>query len=552
MKDIRAAYITPEIGISHLDYYFPMTYSGGLGYLGHSFARSAHCLGLPLAIVSMLPRDGYYHQEIEGDQMVARYALQDFEGLLEEVTTLTIQICHNPYVHVRVWKVPDRYEMGSVFLLDTDIPENDGMSRMNTRQLYGGSRITGRNMDRMIAQSVVLGKGAVALMRYLNAPVEKFHVNESHGFFVPIALIEEAMAKGMSTDRAIAYARARTVFTTHTPIGAGNPVYKFTPTYDGIRGIVVMGGIKDSALWDYLYHIGGGEEFNTTAACLSMASYANAVSKKHLETAKRQWSWVQGAAPLIAITNGVDPSYWQPEEFRNAGTAQELQEAKCVNVRLLLNYIRDETGRYWHENIPIIVWARRFAEYKRPELITADERWFNRMMKTNRFQLIMAGRPHPDDFERIHAWNRLYRKSLGYHNMVVLPNYDMRMSRILKTGAHVWLNNPRVPEEACGTSWEGAGFVGALNASTPDGGIAELDPEHYVRFGTSFSTAHYEQDARDAQGQRMAIGRICRMWRRNQNEWWEKALNARDEIVSHFNSDSMVRKYWTELYGFAK
>jgi len=289
---------------------------------------------------------------------------------------------------------------------------------------------------------------------------------------------------------------------------------------------------------------------NTAGACLRLAGKANAVSEKHCSVAKKLWAWVEGAPPLDYITNGVDRDFWQQPEFANAATAEELGRAKRFWKRNLLRFVSDTTERrvQLSENVPTLTWARRFAEYKRPKLLfyDADEAGgIAQLLKENRVQVLIAGKPHPDDFQMIDTWNDLYRMSFELPNLVVLPEYDLSMSKLLKSGSDLWLNTPRAPDEACGTSGMSAAMNGALNISTPDGWMSEANEENAFLFGSG--TRMTGQDAYDAEKLHTALGAALELYG-DQDALLAKAMCAKQEAETRWTTDRMVGEYASKLY----
>ena len=217
-----------------------------------------------------------------------------------------------------------------------------------------------------------------------------------------------------------------------------------------------------------------------------------------------------------------------------------------VIQRELIELVQKETGKYLSEHLGTIVWARRFAEYKRPKLLLSDLDWLTTNLKSNNFQMIFAGRPHPDDYEMIDTWNYIYSLSKELPNLVILPGYELQLSLDLKRGADVWLNTPRAPNEACGTSGMSAAMNGAINLSTPDGWMAEANPENCFLFGSPFCTP--SQDALDLQKLKERIDKIVPMFNLEKDAWYQKALAAKLEAGIRWTSDRMVKEYSALLY----
>ncbi|MBI2446680.1 MAG: alpha-glucan family phosphorylase [Parcubacteria group bacterium] len=544
MRKDMIAFFTPEVALDQSLH----TYGGGLGFVSGDFLRSAYKINFPVIGVTILPRQGYYDQHIENGLMKINYVNRHYDGILERTgIKFTVEICSSS-VWVEVWRLPEgKFGAAQILFLDADIDPNDHISRLNTLQLYGGSRDSGANLERKIVQSLLLARGGIEALKRLNISVSKYHGNESYTAFVPMELACEALKEGKSFREAVEYAKSKFVFTTHTPVRAGNPEYS-------INSVMRMGGYDKFFDEEALRKI-GSDPFNMTAACLRLSKKTNAVSKKHQETSQKLWHWVNGnsvAKRIIAITNGVSRDYWQYEDFRIAVTAKEMEEAKLKHKREMIQYIVEKTGRYLSENVPTIIWAKRFAEYKRPHLLFYNfnqekSEWIKSQLKENKLQIIYAGKPHPDDDNMIHAFNRLLFASYELPNLVVLSGYELWLSKLLKAGADVWLNNPRFPMEASGTSGMSAAMNGALNLSIVDGWMCEADPENYFPFGTQIPGG--DQDSFDAQELKICLETtVMPLFYGDKEKWYKKTLAAKFEAEKYWTSDRMVLEYQKLLY----
>lgn len=536
------AFITPEMGIDQSLH----TYTGGLGFLGGEFLRSAYSMGKPFVAVTLLHRFGYYDQYIENGRMSVRYTPRHYDDILESTgVKFTIPICKSP-VWVDVKKLTQgRLDNAECYFLDCDIPENNAESRATTFYTYGGARDTGSNIERVIAQSIVLGRGAIEALRLLNIPVEMYHLNESHTAFAGVALIEQMLRAGISLDDAMSTVRKKIVFSTHTPISAGNPQYPLY-TDDGRNCVEFLWGCDDVMNRDVLGRMGGSPSFHMTACCIRLASRVNAVSQRHWEVARDMWHWVRDDINMTHVTNGVNTAFWQLPEFRDAHTPHDMRKAKRLHKRNLLTYIEETTGKRFGEYCPIVCWARRFAEYKRPKLLFYDYQWIADLLRRNTIQLVIAGKPHPDDFGMTDVWNELL--AIGRHepNMVVLPGYELAMSKLLKAGSDIWLNTPRAPFEACQTSGMSATMNGAIHMSTPDGWVCEADPSNMFSYGTRYPLP--DQDAFDLQELKKVMHRAVEMHYDSPEEWYAMALAAKQESESQRTSDCMLKEYWERMY----
>lgn len=520
------AFVTPEMAIHQS---IP-TYTGGLGYMGGSALRSAHRLGLSLTGITVLPQQGQYEQYVDSSGMKVRFTNWEYDSILEDaLINQTIYICGSP-VKYKVYVLPeDTFGNAPIYFITTNVEGNDNLSRSITLQLYGGTLASEANSKRKIALSYVLAKGAIEIMKSLGFEDIFYHVNESHGVFVSIELMHQYINDGISFDDALSLTREQILFTTHTIVPAGNPMYYI----DEVNEIT---GYRHDIL-----RACGGDPFNMAKAGFCTSGHSNTVSKKHAEVVRHLWRGIIDDDRLTTVTNGVDRFYWQCPEFERAKQTQSLHLAKLKYKRIMLQKVRHLTERRWSENIPTIVWARRIEEYKRPWLILSDMEWLKERLNRNAFQLIFAGKPHPDNQPMIDFWNHIYSLSNTIPNLTILPGYDLEMSKLLKAGTDFWLNTPRIGFEACGTSGMSAAMNGALNISTPDGWMCEAETNNYFTFGSS--TIDISQDAYDARDLRDSIDNIILPLFYRKEERYQMSLRAMKEAVTHWDSSRMMKEY---------
>lgn len=584
MNDKTIGYVTHEIammGLNQSGIELPQMYlySGGLGTLAGAIARAAHKLNAPLTVFSVLARYGYYDQSIydkDGTQhMGVDFIRRDYSEILEDTGVIVpVDICGKTNF-VKVWKIPEKvYGTVDVYLLDTDIDENGKIvshidengrtvedyvpiPRKNTRYLYSGPSREGGNFERQIAQDMIIGIGAVKASEALGLHVDKWHMNESHTAPTGLYLLEkelpephalDAMPKDKRDaliDGAIAHVKEHALYTNHTPDPAGNARYgldMFTKMYRGLPYDVI------AKLGDDFRSPPG---FNMGAASLRLSKRANAVSKKHLEVTQAMFASVTDGAPIISITNGsLLRDFFQEPMFAKARTPIELQRAKILGKRILNEYLRGQ-GKEINISLPVVIWARRFAQYKRPDmLLKYSNVWLKDRLGNKRFQLIIAGKPHPDDHDMISAWTNLLRLSKVYPNLIMVPNYNMHISKILKMGADIWLNTPRVGMEACGTSGQSAASNGAINMSTIDGWMCEEDPNNFFSFGTQFPTSNMDMyDANDEKnGLTVVMDHALDLYYNNPEDWYKMALRGKLDAEQKWNAERMMQEYIEKMY----
>lgn len=538
-------YETSEVTLDR-DLYF---YSGGLGEVAGGIARAAYELNLPVVGLSLLYREGYGEQGVNEQGMTYSYKRRSYDHMLNKTGKQCHMSINGVSVYADIWECP-RGKFGSMpfYFLDTDIDANNHLGKLNTRHLYGGSSLTGRKMDTMISQSIVLGVGAVEAMRELGYEVSLFHLNESHAVMTPLYLLYLALKEGKGIEEVIASVRRRVVFTNHTPVDAGNPKYK-------VDTILTLSGFDPVIKHDLMRRLGGSDEwFDATLACLRLAKSVNAVSERHLQICKDRWGDLPETAPWSAVTNGVTSSFWQPPEWQGVVSPRVIEELKAEYKLRMLYYILGRTDKDLDSKRLTIGWFRRFAEYKRPKLIFRYLDWLVDHLEKGDFQLIIGGKPHPDDDAMVSAWNDLYRMARDLPNLVILHGYDPFMSKIMKAGCDLWHASPRVPYEACSTSGMSAAMLGANLLSTRDGWLWELDPaeRNVFLFGTSVPSAVYEQDAYDALELRRVIDEeIIPEYYDRKLEWYKRAARIKIIAEERYNSTRMMREYW-QFYGLGE
>jgi glycogen phosphorylase len=534
------AYFCMEYGLDHA---LPI-YSGGLGVLAGDMMKSAGDLKLPVIGIGLLWGEGYTTQLIndEGkpeDHYVAtpREALVPVDGIEVEVRI------GGKRVPLRAFAV-DRYLSSRLYLLEPDHEED----RWITRRLYGGGQ------EDRIAQEICLGVGGIRLLRALGLEVDVYHFNEGHAVFAGLELVRERRAEGLGVEDAIAAVRDTIVFTTHTPVAAGNEVH-------GIDIIKRLGA--NCELHDAELERLGGKPFSMTVAGLRLSRKANAVAQLHGNTARTMWKHVEGGAPIVSITNGVHVPSWQDPRVRaalvpdkdEAAQRGELWRAHQQAKRELLELIAERGGVELRDDRLLIGFARRAAVYKRADLILEDTKRLEGMFADRRLQLVFAGKAHPADAAGKAMVARLVAGARRWpENVVFLENYDMRLGAALTRGCDVWLNNPRRPMEASGTSGMKAAMNGVLNASILDGWWPEgcvhgetgwaIGEEHEE---TEHDTARRDQLDRDAAYHVLAYEVMPRYYE-DRERWITMMQNSIAMASWRFSSDRMLQDYYRELY----
>ena len=514
------------------------TYSGGLGFLAGSHLRSAYELRQNLVGIGMLWKYGYYDQVKTRDALMKpEFVEKQYSFLTDTGIVLTVPV-HDYPVKVKVYLLkPEVFDSAPLFLLSTDIPENDEMSRSITYHLYDGNETT------RIAQSIVLGIGGAMLLDELNMTPEVYHMNEGHAVSLGFYLY----AKHKSLEEI----RKRVVFTTHTPEMAGNESHRFSL-------------LKEMS---FFYHLQEheakfilgmeGEDFNYTLAALKFARKANGVSKLHGEVARQMWSSNPGVCEITSITNAQNKNFWTDPEMHaaiEASDATAIRSRKQALKKQLFKIVADQTGKLFDEQVLTIVWARRFAAYKRADLVMQDWERFARLVSNTTYpvQFIWAGKPYPGDYGSIALFNHIMSRAKPLANCAVLTGYELSLSDALKKGADVWLNNPRMYREASGTSGMTAAMNGTINLSMPDGWVPEfaVDKQNaFVIETLSDQSAPEEVDRFENNALMTLLEReILPMYYKDQKKWVEILENSAKSVIPGFESARMAQEYYEILY----
>jgi starch phosphorylase len=422
--------------------------------------------------------------------------------------------------------------------MSTDVPENDYVSQTITHRLYDA------NVATKVAQFILLGRGGAKLLDELNFNPDVYHMNEAHAVSCVFHLLQKFGSKEE--------VRKRLVFTTHTPEEAGNEKHdihlcqKMTYfngfTLDEVRQLT---GITD-------------DQFNHSLVALRFARLSNGVSELHGHVSRAMWKKYPGIAEIIHITNSQNWSYWADKQLYFA--MDEQNEERFIDRKRYLkkrafDLVADQTGKMMDPDVLTIVWARRFAGYKRADLITRDKERFEALLNNKKYpvQIIWAGKPYPLDYPAISDFNHLVHLSKGYDNVAVCTGYELYLSKRLKQAADIWLNNPRVPREASGTSGMTAAMNGAVNFSTNDGWIVEfidhgnngfvVPPVDYEKMNV------HEQDQYDLdQVYDILDNQVLPTYYDARDTWRQIMKNGMRDVRFQFDSNRMAHEYYELLY----
>lgn len=553
----RFAYFSMEIALRNEMH----TYSGGLGVLAGDTLRSATDLELPMVAVTLISREGYFRQHLDGQGRQSEQAdpwnLQEWAQPLDAKVALTLS---GRRVWVIGWLHVMQGHMGGrqpIILLDTDLEENAPEDRAITHHLYGGDSAY------RLKQEMILGIGGVRLLQALGFEIQHYHMNEGHSALLAVELLRryaypaEDLRPGES---AYDIPRVREVcsFTTHTPVEAGHDRF----AYDLVQQ--VTGTLIDLAT---LKHLAGDDVLNMTRLALNLSEYVNGVAKRHAEVSRGMFPGYR----VQAITNGVHPFTWTSDPFRAlydehlSGwchepelliradcclTDEAVWEAHRKSKQMLIERIHILTGITLDPELPILGFARRMTAYKRPDLLFSDLDRLRAIARDHPFQIVLSGKAHPHDDGGKQLIEHIYahaRDLAGVVPIVFLPGYDMDLAQHLVAGVDVWMNTPLRPLEASGTSGMKATFNGVPNLSVLDGWWIEGCIEGVT--GWSIGDSQTSDNGADALALYHKLADlVLPLYYQNRAGWIAIMKGAITKNAAFFNSHRMMRRYVTEAY----
>jgi len=532
------------------------TYSGGLGVLAGDMMRSAADLALPIVGVTLLSRQGYFRQTIQGGLQVEQDATWDPAKFAQKLPAKVPVTIRGREVWVGGWQ----HMVGShcensravpVLLLDTDLPENHPEDRKLTSFLYGGDETY------RLCQEIVLGIGGVRMLAALGLQIQKYHLNEGHAALLTLELLRERLAAGEARLTAIGAVQDQCVFTTHTPVPAGHDQFDYP------LARACLGAVVDEL---NVPELGGPERLNMTHLALRLSGWVNGVAKRHAEVSRTMFPGYQ----VHAITNGVHPWTWasdahrrlfdqhvphwchEPERLLHADRipAEELLAAHREAKQALLNLLRGAGGRALDPERFTIGFARRMTDYKRPSLLFSDLARLRAIARRHPIQIALAGKAHPRDTEgkrhiaRLHEWARTLGDEIP---VVFVPDYGVESARLLVSGVDVWLNTPQRPLEASGTSGMKAAVNGVPSLSILDGWWLEGCQEGVTGWAIGQDEPH--DNERDAAALYDKLeNTVLPLFYGNAEGWLQVMRGAISHNGSFFNSHRMVRRYMLEAY----
>jgi len=531
----KVAYFSMEFAIHQA----LKTYSGGLGFLAGSHMRSAFDLRQDMIGIGILWKYGYYDQERNEDQTLRVLFQKKYYSFLEySGITVRVNVNNHPVLVKAMVLKPEIFGTVPMYFLTTDVPENDHLARTITQRLYDPEPMA------RIAQSIVLGIGGAKVVDALGG-ADIYHMNEGHALPLTFHLYD--------LYRDVNEVRKRVVFTTHTPEKAGNEEHD-------IHLLDRMGFFNKTPL-EEARNITGMHAlmFNHTLAALRLSKVANGVSQLHGEVARTMWYDNEGVCEIKAITNAQNTPFWMDKQLHLALEQDDdgaLLRRKAEMKKQLFEIVADQTGKLFRPDVLTVVWARRFAAYKRPDLLLRDlDRFFNLINNADRpVQVIWAGKPYPFDHGAVHTFNRLVKLSYRLANVAVLTGYELDLSRKLKHGADIWLNTPRRPREASGTSGMTAAMNAAVNFSVQDGWIPEFarhGENSYILPVVDTTLPDHVQDDLDFDHMMQILEQeIVPTYYRDKEKWQAIVKQSMRDVLPYFNSDRMAHEYYEQMYNY--
>ncbi len=600
MKGTLIAYFSAEFGL-HTS--LPI-YSGGLGVLAGDHCKEASNLGVPLIGVGFMYPRGYFHQRVStGGWQEQSIEVIDWEHApVRPVMAADGERAIVPVEYaartVRVAAFEVRLGPVRLLLLDTDVEGNDPWDKQISAQLYGGDQRT------RIAQEIVLGVGGVRMLRALGITPSIWHANEGHVAFLMLERLRELVGTGVSLDEAIERVKTSTVFTTHTPVAAGHDAFPPALVDDSFRGS--WGALEP--VHQRVLDLGrdGDPNFNMTIFSLRLSGWRNAVSKLHGKVSRRMWQrlWPdveEDKVPIAHVTNGVHVPTWVGTEIRQLYRHHlgpdwlahhdrrdfwtrldlipdaELWRIHLRQKRQLVGLIRERARQRWIKalNEPsqlvaagnlldpealTIGFARRFATYKRATLIFHDMDRLLRMLDDPwcPLQIVFAGKAHPADDPGKQLIQQVYQKALDRRlggRIAFVEDYDLHLAKGLVAGVDVWMNNPRPPLEACGTSGQKAALNGVPHCSVLDGWWYEgYEGGNGWAFGQARETPSDTDDAADAADlYRVLEEEVIPLYYARDSDnvprgWCHLMKESIRSAATNFSARRMLKDYVEKLY----
>jgi len=549
----RVAYFSMEIAL-HSDV---PTYAGGLGVLAGDTMRSAADLEIPMVAVTLVSRAGYFKQTLTADGHQAEQPEHWApEKQCAPVDAKVALLLEGRRVWIQAWLYELRGHLNGVIpvlLLDSDVAENAPQDRELTHHLYGGDDAY------RLKQEAVLGIAGVRMLYALGFKIRQYHLNEGHAALLALELARLAGraddGDGLAFD--LAQVRAQCNFTTHTPVEAGHDQF----SYDLVARV-----LGDGSTLEELKRFGGSERLNMTRLALNFSHYINGVAKKHAEVSRAMFPGYR----VHAITNGVHPYTWTAKSFAHLYNAhlpgwchepellvradqiadELIWSAHVESKRALIELVRQRTGTAMDQERPIIGFARRMTAYKRPDLLFADLSALRALAERLPLQIVLAGKAHPKDHDGKELIARLHTRSAELADRIpvaFLEGYDLSLAQVVVAGVDVWLNTPRPPLEASGTSGMKASFNGVPSLSVLDGWWLEGCVPGVTGWAIEPKDGESDAHAAAALYERLR-DEVLPLYYGDRRGWIAVMKGAITKNASRFNSHRMLRRYVSDAY----
>ncbi len=511
-------------------------YAGGLGILAGDMIKSAKEQDYPMVAVGILWRKGYTKQFVgRDDRPYDTFPENDdmYKYLFDTGVKFDVNI-KNDVVTCKVWELQG-FNNIPLYLMDTNLPENEN-NKWITQRLYEG------DIEERVAQEIILGIGGVKALPELGYNIDVYHFNEGHAVLGATELIKKEMEKGLGFEEAWGNTRKKIVFTTHTPVQAGNESHSLD--------LLDYMGAYNGLTREQMIQI-GDDPFNMTIAGLRLSYKANAVSSLHGETTQKMYENVSDKAPIISITNGVHQNTWIDPGLKGIDIkGPKLWETHQNSKTELINFIEKRTGVRLQEDKLTIGFARRAACYKRPDLIFRKPEVINQYLENGSIQLVFSGKAHPSNDEGKDIIFNLIQMTKKFPNSVVfLEDYDIEVAQNMIRGVDVWLNNPIKPREASGTSGMKAAMNGVLNLSILDGWWPEAcnHGENGWQFGDGYVGEDQDQHDLDAL-YKVLLDEVMPTYYDNRDKWIEMMRDSINTSRERFSAKRMVKDYYEQMY----
>jgi starch phosphorylase len=530
----RVAYFCMEYAIHQ-----PLKiYAGGLGFLAGSHMRSAFELKQNMVGIGILWKYGYYDQVRKTDQAMDVLFEEKVYGFLKKTDIkFAIQVSKNNVWVTAYYLPPEVFNTAPIFLLSTDLPENDYLSKTISHRLYDS------NPETKTAAAILLGVGGAKLLEYLNWEPEIYHLNESHSLPLAFYLYNKYKSREELTKRL--------VFTNHTPEDGGN-------LKTNILLLNKMGFFGEISLTEAraITHT-EGDLLDHTLTALRLSRIANGVSRLHKLTLNRMWKIYDDICPILSITNAQNFTYWGDKDLYKALASNDedgLRSRKAAAKDQLFEIVADQNGEIFDNKIFTLVFAKRIAGYKRADLLLHNMERFEQLVNNTNMpiQIIWAGKPYPMDYTAIGTFDKIVNTCKRFSNCSVLVGYELKLSKILKRGADVWLNTPRYTHEASGTSGMAAAMNGAINLSIPDGWFPEFARDKVNSFiipASDPALPDYQQDEADANKLFDILEKeVLPLYYEQPDQWLAMMKNSMQDIVPNFDSNRLAKEYYEKIY----